>query len=320
LALLALLAWLIRPYLPHLEPRLEAEARDRAINMSVTQPAELQQARFDTLQRDNEKLRLELARLTDELARRGGNCAAGVVGGMVVGAVDSGKPIERGAAPGPNADVNVAEQADGKDKGKAGDKAQNGTDQGPDKGRDKGQDKSAGPKDEPKPMKVPPEAKQKQDLTFLKGDWRSRTALATATGERNLRPSYTLDDKGKGKVSFVQKDGATCSAPAEARWDNGKLVIEEKSNPTCSDGHTYARNTVNCEVGPYGTAQCKARLPNYPSPTTLIARSGIQFLDFGFDPTRLRVREWGFHDTAATKTIDDLVQLEFDEVRGQYEV
>ena len=30
LALLALLAWLVRPYLPHLEPSLEAEARDRA--------------------------------------------------------------------------------------------------------------------------------------------------------------------------------------------------------------------------------------------------------------------------------------------------
>ncbi len=63
-----------------------------------------------------------------------------------------------------------------------------------------------------------------------------------------------------------------------------------------------------------------ARLPSYPSPTTLIARSGIQFLDFGFDPARLRVREWGFHDAAATKSVDDLVQLEFDEARGQYEV
>ena len=58
-----------------------------------------------------------------------------------------------------------------------------------------------------------------------------------------------------------------------------------------------------------------ARLPNYPSPTTLIARSGIQFLDFGFDPTKLRVREWGFHDAASTSSVDDLVQLDFDEVR-----
>ncbi|HSI00732.1 MAG TPA: virulence factor SrfB [Reyranella sp.] len=63
-----------------------------------------------------------------------------------------------------------------------------------------------------------------------------------------------------------------------------------------------------------------ARLPSYPSPTTLIARSGIQFLDFGFDPTKLRVREWGFHDAATAHAVDDLVQLDFDEGRGQYEV
>ena len=78
-------------------------------------------------------------------------------------------------------------------------------------------------------MVVPPEAKQKQDLAFLKGDWRSRTGLATATGEKDIRPTYTLDDKGKGKVSFMQQNGTTCEAPAEARWDGGKLVIEEKS-------------------------------------------------------------------------------------------
>ncbi|MEI6203254.1 MAG: virulence factor SrfB, partial [Enhydrobacter sp.] len=63
-----------------------------------------------------------------------------------------------------------------------------------------------------------------------------------------------------------------------------------------------------------------ARLPSYPSPTTLIARSGIQFLDFGFDPARLKTREWGFHDATSAGSVDDLVQLDFDEVRGQYEV
>ena len=36
-----------------------------------------------------------------------------------------------------------------------------------------------------------------------------------------------------------------------------------------------------------------ARLPSYPSPTTLIARSGIQFLDFGFDPVRLQGARMG---------------------------
>ena len=122
-------------------------------------------------------------------------------------------------------------------------------------------DKGAAHKDEPKPMTVPADAKQKQELAFLKGDWRSRTGLATATGERDLRPKYTLDDKGKGKVTFVQKNGTTCEAPAEARWDGSKLVIEEKANPKCADGKTYARNTVNCEVGQDGVAKCTGSQP-----------------------------------------------------------
>ena len=274
--LLALLAGLVRPYLRHIEPYLEAEARDRALSLAVRQPLELQQTRVSTLQQDNENLRLELARLTDELSRRGGDCAAGVIGpgGTIVGTVN-GPPIERGAAPDapPAADVNLAAKDAGKDmskdqgKGPDDKNADKGDAKGPDpqdknqdKNNDKGKDKNAA-KDEPKPMVVPPEAKQKQDLGFLKGDWRSRTGLATATGERDIRPSYTLDDKGKGKVSFVQKNGTSCEAPAEARWDGAKLVIEEKANPKCADGRTYARNTVNCEVGADGVAKCNGSQP-----------------------------------------------------------
>jgi hypothetical protein len=285
LLLLAGLAWVLRPYLPHLEPRLEAEARDRALAFSVRQPTELQQVRYTTLQQDNERLRLELARLTDELAHKGGDCAAGILvpGGVVVG---NGAPIERSAGPDDKAaGVNVAEKAPN-DKAPNGDKPPNLDDKnakgpddkakgpddkapdnkgpnGPDKSMaDKnGADKNNAKKDEPKPMVVPPEAKQKQDLAFMKGDWRSRTGLVTANGEKDIRPSYTLDDKGKGKVSFTQHNGTTCEAPAEARWDSGKLVIEEKSNPKCADGRTYARNTVNCEVDKDGVAQCKGSQP-----------------------------------------------------------
>jgi hypothetical protein len=228
----------------------------------------LQRARFDTLQQDNERLRLEFARLTDELARRGGDCAAGIVvpGGVVVGSID-GKPIERGAAPDANAPgLNVTTKPD--EKG-AADKGPNDKDANKDQGNgpppqdQQGQNKQMADKEKnaPKPMVVPPDAKQKQELGFLKGDWRSRTGLATPTGEKDLRPSYTLDDKGKGKVSFVQHNGTTCEAPAEARWDGGKLVIEEKANPKCADGRTYARNIVNCEVDKDGVAQCKGSQP-----------------------------------------------------------
>ncbi|MDO8974964.1 hypothetical protein [Reyranella sp.] len=263
--ILALLAWLVRPYLPRIEPYIEAEARERALGFAVRQPMELQQTRVATLAHDNEELRLELARLTDELSRRGGDCAAGVIGpgGVIVGSV-GGPPIERGAGPDLGVGANDPAQ-DTKDPNKPGAK---GADvKGPDaQNKDAAARNDAGnnKKDEPKPMVVPPEAKQKQDLAFLKGDWRSRTGLATATGEKDLRPNYTLDDKGKGKVSFTQKNGATCEAPAEARWDGTKLVIEEKSNPRCSDGKTYARNTVNCEIGPDGAAQCKGSQPGDP--------------------------------------------------------
>ncbi len=268
LALLALLAWLVRPYLPHLEASLEAEARDRALSLAVRQPLELQQTRASTLQQENENLRLELAHLADELARRGGDCAAGVL--LPGGVIASGAPIERGAGADMPAtpDVNAADKDAGKDGAK--DPGKGPDDKTVDKGNVKGpdpqdknndKDKNTAAKEEPKPMVVPPEAKQKQDVAFLKGDWRSRTGLATATGERNIRPSYTLDDKGKGKVSFVQKNGTTCEAPAEARWDGGKLVIEEKANPKCADGRTYARNTVNCEVGADGVAKCTGSQP-----------------------------------------------------------
>jgi hypothetical protein len=266
--ILALLAWLVRPYLPRIEPYIEAEARERALGFAVRQPMELQQTRVATLVQDNQELRLELARLADELSRRGGDCAAGIIGpgGLIVGSI-GGPPIERGAGP----DLGIAANDPTKDPNKP--EAKGGDVKGPDeRNKDKNaaapnspkNDAGNNKKDEPKPMVVPPEAKQKQDLAFLKGDWRSRTGLATATGEKDLRPNYTLDDKGKGKVSFTQKNGATCEAPAEARWDGTRLVIEEKSNPRCSDGKTYARNTVNCEIGADGAAQCKGSQPGDP--------------------------------------------------------
>ena len=89
----------------------------------------------------------------------------------------------------------------------------------------------------------------------------SRVRVASVEGTCSVKAQGRPADKAKGKFFFVQSNGLTCEAPAEARWDNGKLVIEEKSNPKCSDGRTYARNTVNCEVDKDGVAQCKGSQP-----------------------------------------------------------
>ena len=85
--------------------------------------------------------------------------------------------------------------------------------------------------------------------------------IILAVAALSLLGGCSVFHKGKGKVTFVQKNGTTCEAPAEARWDGSKLVIEEKANPKCADGRTYARNTVNCEVGADGQAKCTGSQP-----------------------------------------------------------
>ncbi len=204
LLLLAGLAYVLRPYLPHIEAGLEADARQRALLLAVRHPLELQQARMETLRRDYETLELQLADLSDQLAKKGGDCAAGIVIGGTVVAGTSDKPGEAGAkADGPN--VNMADKTDDKGKGEKAadgkgpnDKAPNDKSDvkpppnAPDQAKDKPaadqQNADKDKKDMPKPMKVPPEAKQKQDLAFMKGDWRSRNGLATANGRARSAP------------------------------------------------------------------------------------------------------------------------------------
>jgi len=275
LSLLAFLAWLIRPYLPHLEPQLEAAAREQALQLAVQKPREIEQVRADTLVNDNERLRLELARLTDQLAHKGGDCAAGIlVPGVILGVGPNGavladtKPIERGAGPDmkdnkpdSGAQPDKDKPQDAKTPGDKNDGDKNAADKSKADANTPEKDKMDAKKDDAKPMVVPPEAKQKQTLAFLKGDWQSRTGLATAKGENDLRPHYALNDQGKGKVSFTQKNGAVCQGPAEAGWEGGKLVIDETANPKCSDGSVYARNKIICDVGPDGAADCKGSQP-----------------------------------------------------------
>ena len=180
LLLLALLAWLVRPYLPRLEPWLEAEARDRALSLAVRQPVELQKARSDTLQQDNENLRLELARLTDEAARRGADCAAAVVvpGGVVV--ANSNAPIERGAAPDAPAAGPGATMAD-KDAGKDQPQGKGPDDKNVDKGNMKGPD----PQDKGPPGQGRPGQRQRQEHS---GQGRAQAHDRAARGQAEAGP------------------------------------------------------------------------------------------------------------------------------------
>jgi len=146
-------------------------------------------------------------------------------------------------------------------------------------------------KDEPADGRAP-DAKQKQDLAFLKGDWRSRTGR-TATGERDSgRP--TRWRQGKGKVSFCRRRH-TCE-PASAldgsSWYRGESQSKSRRTHLAEYGQ-FEVGADACQVqwhqpgdsrsyrvqiglDPRLSAQfyiLNDDLPpaSYPSPTTLIA-------------------------------------------------
>ena len=118
LLLLALLAWLVRPYLPHSSRASKPKHATVRWAFAVRQPVEMQQARVETLQQENENLRLgarpphrrgvaprrQLCGRRHRPRRRGRGLATPA-------------PIERGAGPTcRRPDVNVAGKDPGKDK------------------------------------------------------------------------------------------------------------------------------------------------------------------------------------------------------------
>lgn len=91
---------------------------------------------------------------------------------------------------------------------------------------------------------------------FMEGEWRSRSGLTDENGAP-LDQRYEFDDNGQGQSVIRRADGVRCTAPAEARMRDGKLVMVEKSNPTCPDGREFQRSETVCERGADGKTRCQ---------------------------------------------------------------
>lgn len=91
---------------------------------------------------------------------------------------------------------------------------------------------------------------------FMEGEWRSRSGLTDENG-KPLDQRYEFDDNGQGQSVIRRSDGTRCTAPAEARMRDGKLVMVEKSDLTCPDGQTFRRSETVCERGADGKTRCK---------------------------------------------------------------
>jgi hypothetical protein len=94
------------------------------------------------------------------------------------------------------------------------------------------------------------------NMGFLSGKWTSEAGLTDENGAR-LDQSYEFDDQGRGRSVVRRADGVTCSAPAEATMDGGKLRVRESENLTCSDGNVFERSETVCEKGADGVTRCQ---------------------------------------------------------------
>ncbi len=114
----------------------------------------------------------------------------------------------------------------------------------------------------PKPMEIPPDAAGRGDVGFLDGQWKSRKGLVDQQDGKPLEQFYRFDEKGKGETVVRRADGVECKAPAEARFDGGKLTVEEKGSPTCPDGRSYGSSRTECERTATGATVCRGVNPD----------------------------------------------------------
>lgn len=124
------------------------------------------------------------------------------------------------------------------------------------------QPKPPEPPPPPKPMEIPPDAAGRGDVGFLDGEWKSRRGLVDQLDGKPLEQFYRFDEKGKGETVVRRADGVECRAPAEARFDGGKLTVEEKGSPTCPDGRSYGGSRTECERTATGVTVCRGVNPD----------------------------------------------------------
>ena len=92
---------------------------------------------------------------------------------------------------------------------------------------------------------------------FLQGRWSSRSGLVDEASGAQLNQAYEFDRSGRGRSIVRRADGAECSAPAEARMENGRLMVRELEDLRCPDGQSFERSETACTRDVAGRTTCR---------------------------------------------------------------
>lgn len=115
------------------------------------------------------------------------------------------------------------------------------------------------PAGKPKPqknedLKIPQDAVQKKDLSFLEGCWVSETGLFSHPSGEPITAEYCFDKKGKGRRFVRERNGQVCSGTARAQFQGSRLEFDAPI-AKCPRGGQYVPQDVKC-TGSETSTQC----------------------------------------------------------------
>lgn len=107
-------------------------------------------------------------------------------------------------------------------------------------------------------------------MSFLEGCWVSETGLYSHPSNKPLVAEYCFDKNGRGRRFAREKGGRVCSAPAQARFRNGKLDFDADC-AACPCNDNFVPPQVEC-TGSNNRTHCRGKELNEGHGTTWRAR------------------------------------------------
>ncbi len=114
-------------------------------------------------------------------------------------------------------------------------------------------------KDEP--LRIPDNAREENDLSFLEGCWRSVTDLFNSRTGEPVVTEYCFDKSGQGRQIIREQDGRICTGGVEAQFGAGGSLTMKSFPARCPDGNSYVPETVQC-TGSDNSTNCKGTSTN----------------------------------------------------------
>ncbi len=104
---------------------------------------------------------------------------------------------------------------------------------------------------------------------FAQGKWKSTTDLYSTKDSVDIMLYFTLENGGKGTITYSQSDGKDFRAPLTVTFENGKLVMVQNSEATNDDypddGYHPYKFTCSQDGNKTDGANCKAEYEGEPN-------------------------------------------------------